>query len=223
MLAGAAAAQPATPLPASLRGLVHRTRAFGCGQAWEASEAWSETTLTLSGRRARLVVDGHFRDASGGVDGLLGGGPYHTETDHHARIEWSGRARRAGAALTIALHALVETRDVEGAPTTITNHTTLDAELTCAREERDVLASARPTDLAHEPVLGRRTLVACTFAARPSEGPLPRPVAELLTLPFLLSEGAGITTDADYPGYVTATAPYLVAREPGGFPLPPQP
>jgi hypothetical protein len=224
LLTASVGAQRAAAFPASLRGMVHRTRVFGCGQSWDASEAWSDTTLAIHGGRATLTIDARWRDATGGVRRLLDGegeaGPYHSEIDHHAQIAWTGRARREGALLRIALGRLTETREVQGTRTTVTSRSTLAATLVCAHEERDVLGPTRPAELAHEAPLARRSLVSCGFEAAEREPPLPRPVAELLTLPFLLDAEPGITTDADYDGAFRADAPYLVAREPGGMHAP---
>lgn len=217
--------QPLRPiaLPSSARGLVHRDTVFGCGQSWETHEAWSSTSLEVSARRrARLVVDARVVDESGGVSRLLEGPdtPYHTSHERRLHVEWSGRARREGDALVIALGDLTETIDVDGAPpgTRATNRSTLAVTLTCVHEAHDVFAADRPTVRDGEPPTAHRTLVSCRFEPLPNEGPLPRPVADLLTTPFLLDTGRGVTTDASYDGYFRVPAPYLVARERGGSP-----
>lgn len=220
-LAGVAHGQPATSFPSVLHGLVHRTTGLGCGQSFTVGEALSSVTLTTRGRRAELVVDGRWREEHGGRGLTVGGvtGPRtHTVTDHRARVVWSGRARRETGRLMIALHALSETRDVEGTSVVVTSRSELDAELDCQHETYDVFAADRPASVAGElPLETQRDLVACRFAMASPEPPLPRPVVDVLTWPLLLDAGAGITTDATY-GIAVSTEPgSLVARRPGGF------
>lgn len=199
----------------ALRGLVRREVSYGCGQGWDAHVARSDVTLDVTrGGRARLVVDAHVLDASGGVSMIAGAGPYHAESTRTLRIEWSGRARRDHGALVIALRQLVETAPVSGTTTTVTSRTTEEATLRCTHETRDLLGASRPTT-ASDPVIAQRAVWVCVFDPRPDEGPLPRPVLDTLTAPFHLDAGAGVTTDASYRGGVGTTPESMHVRIPG--------
>lgn len=206
-------------LPLSVRGFVHRTVFFGCGQSWTEHVASTEVTLAVDAhRRAQLRVDAQIVEASGGVAVIEGlGQPHHVEERRSLGVVWTGRAHLAHASFVIDLDALVETAPVVGSSSgiVVTNRTSLAARLTCTRAAHDVLAASRPAALDREPVLSQRALVTCVFDPTEHEGPLPRPVRDALTPSFFLDEGAGVTTDASYRGYVTDAPEYLAAREPG--------
>jgi hypothetical protein len=213
---GVTAAQSAAPVPAQTRGFVYREVTFGCGQAWSADVSRTTVTLSIAGARARLHVDARIVEAAGGVDALVGGGgPYHHEHERTLVIDWRGRARREHGATVIALRSLTETAPVDGSTISVTTRSTEMAVLRCVPEEHDLLAASRPAVRDGEPAVGRATIVACTFEPREHEGPLPRPVRDVLTTPFFVDGGAGVTTDAHYEGHVTVPATELVVRAPG--------
>ncbi len=211
-LAAIASAQVASG-PIAWRGLVVRDLFWGCGQMWSSHLARSDVTLEVDARgRATLHVDARIVDGSGGVSS---GTAHH---DEHARtlvIDWRGRARRVHGALVVELSTVTETLPSPGTSVMVTNRTTEHARLTCTRAAHDVMAPSRPIVREGEPTIARRPLVTCTFDAVPREGVLPRPVVDVLSTPFFLDDGAGVTTDAIYRGGVGPSPDELVAREPG--------
>jgi hypothetical protein len=211
-LAAIASAQVASG-PIAWRGLVVRELFWGCGQMWSSHVAHSDVTLDVDARgRATLHVDARVVDGSGGVSNGVAQHDEHTRT---LVIDWRGRARRVHGALVVELSALSETLPTPGASLDVTNRSTEHARLTCTRDAHDVMAASRPIAREGEPAIAQRPLVTCTFDAVPRGGALPRPVIDVLSTPFFLDDGAGVTTDAIYRGGVGARPDELVAREPG--------